>query len=155
MGKFYLPSLAAVTVAVAACGGGGGGGASTAAKRPGGGSRPTRLYTIALSGRAEVPKGAPAGRGFAIIAFHGSATVCWRFAHLHGFTNATIAHINTGLAGRTGPAVLSISHGSRLHHQGCVAVSPTLTHSIWSNPTGYYVSIQSAGYPAGAVRGQL
>ncbi len=148
---FYLPSLAAVAVAVAACGGG----ASTAAKPPGGGSRPSRLYTVALTGKAEVPKGAPAGRGFAIIAFHGNATVCWRFAHLHGFTNATVAHIATGPMGRTGRAVLSISHGPRLHHEGCMAVSPSLTRSIWSDPTGYYVSVQSAGYPAGAVRGQL
>ncbi len=148
---FYLPSLAAVAVAVAACGGG----ASTATKPPGGGSRPSRLYTVALTGKAEVPKGAPAGRGFAIIAFHGDTTVCWRFAHLHGFSSATVAHIYTGHTGRTGPVAVSISPGPRLHHQGCVAVSPSLTRSIWSNPTGYYVSVQSAGYPAGAVRGQL
>lgn len=118
-------------------------------------SRPTRIYRIPLSGKAETPPGAPAGTGAAIIAFHGDSIVCWRFAHLHGFTNATFAHIHRGSHGQSGSIVVALSTGRRLHHQGCVTVSPALTKAIWSAPTRYYVNIHSARYPAGAVRGQL
>jgi len=32
--------------------------------------------------------------------------VCWRFAHLHGFTDATSARVETGAAGRAGQSVI-------------------------------------------------
>ncbi len=118
-------------------------------------SRPTRLYTVALSGRAEKPPGAPQGRGVAIVAFHGAALVCWRFAHLHGFTIATGAGISAGGRGHTGSTVVPLSRGPRLHHEGCVTLSPTVTRAIWSHPGGYYVNVLSAQYPRGAVRAQL
>ena len=135
---------------LAACGGS----ASTTTK-PHSGSRPIRLFTVALSGHAEVAKGAPKGRGVADIAFHGESQVSWRFSHLHGFTDATVAHIHAGRAGRSGPVAVSLSHGPRLHHKGCVAVSPALTRALWADPPGYYVNIHSTAYPNGAVRGQL
>lgn len=152
-GKLPLAALAAVAVVIAACGGSTN--TTTTAKRQGGGSRPTRLYAVRLSGGGTVPGGARGGRGVAVIAFHGESRVCWRFAHLHGFTDPTAAHIHTGRAGRTGPVALSLSRGTRLHHKGCAALSPTLTKAIWSNPTGYYVDIHSTAFPNGAVRGQL
>ena len=105
-----------------------------------------------LSGATGTPRGATGAVGAAVIAFHGDAQVCWRFAHLHGFTDATSAHIQTG--GR-GSVVVALSPGPRLHHQGCVAVSPTVSRKILARPAGYYVSVNSRQYEHGAVRAQL
>jgi hypothetical protein len=116
---------------------------------------PTRKYTVALSGRAETVPGAPRGRGVAIVAFHGQSMMCWRFAHLHGFTDATGAAILSGPSGTSGRGVLPLSTGPRLHHQGCVTIPPALTHAIWSQPSRYYVNVLSTRYPQGAVRAQL
>lgn len=119
------------------------------------GTRPARIYHLKLTGKAETPRGAPAGTGAAVIAVHGSSTVCWRFAHLHGFTRATFAHIHRGAPGRAGNIVVALSTGPALHHQGCVPVKPALIKAIERNPGGYYVNIHSTKYPGGAVRAQL
>jgi hypothetical protein len=68
------------------------------------------------------------------IAIHGSSVVCWRFAHLHGFTNATFAHIHVGAKGKSGNIVVPLSPGPRLHQGGCVPVSATLVKAIEHNP---------------------
>jgi hypothetical protein len=86
------------------------------------------------------------------IAFHGSSVVCWRFAHLHAFTNATFARIDIGVQGKSGNIVVALSTGPRLHHQGCVPVSAKLVKTIEDHPRGYYVNIHSTTYPGGAVR---
>jgi CHRD domain len=113
------------------------------------------IYRAKLTGAAETPPGAPQGIGDAIIAFHGSSVVCWRFAHLHGFTSPTFAHIHIGANGRSGNIVVPLSTGPRLHHQGCATVSGNVVRSIERSPQAYYVNIHSAQYPSGAVRGQL
>jgi CHRD domain len=151
---------AALALGLAACGSGGAATKSGSAHASSGTlvvarSRPTRMYKVALSGRAETTGGAPQGRGVAIIAFHGDALVCWRFAHLHGFVDATHAGIHAGRAGRAGSAIVGLSSGPRLHHEGCVSISPTLTRAIWGKPGDYYVSVLSAQHPQGAVRAQL
>ena len=151
--KPLLPALAIVALCVAACGSSGprAAGASSSVSH----TRPTQIYRVRLGGGAETPPGAPLGQGDAIIAFHGDSVICWRFAHLHGFTDATYAHIHAGTNGRSGAVVVALSTAPRLHHQGCVSVSPTLGKAIMSKPSGYYVNIHSIRYPAGAVRAQL
>ena len=151
--KPLLPALATTALCVAACGSSGprAAGASSSASH----TRPTQIYRVRLSGGAETPPGAPLGQGDAIIAFHGDSVICWRFAHLHGFTDATYAHIHAGTNGRSGAVVVALSTAPRLRHEGCVSVSPTLGKAIMSKPSGYYVNIHSIRYPAGAVRAQL
>lgn len=119
------------------------------------GSRPARVYRVRLTGAAATPRGAPQGIGAAIIAFHGDSLVCWRFAHLHGFTDATSAHVHIGREGHLGNIALALSTGPHLRHQGCVPVNPTLTKKISSDPSAYYVDIPSKQYPQGAIRAQL
>lgn len=131
------------------------GSSSSKSHKAGHATRPSRIYRLSLSGSAEVPRGAPHGSGAAILAWHGETKVCWRFAHLHGFSGATVAHIHAGSKGRSGKIVLPLSTGTRLHHEGCVPISPTLTKAIWRDPSRYYVNIHSTQYPAGAVRAQL
>jgi hypothetical protein len=74
---------------------------------------------------------------------------------LHGFTQATVAHIHSGPKGRQGKVVVPLSTDTRLHHQGCVRAGPSLTGGIAQDPGRYYVTIESVRYPKGAVRGQL
>jgi CHRD domain len=110
------------------------------------------VYRVQVTG---TPRGAAHATGAAIIALHGDSLVCWRFAHLHGFTDATSAVIQSGSNGRPGQVVIALSPGPRLHHQGCVPVSPALSRRIGARPGGYYVTIHSKQYPTGAVRAQL
>jgi len=110
-------------------------------------SAPLRVYRVLLTGRGETPHGAANGSGDAVIAIHSGSVVCWRFAHLHGFLNATVAHIHAGRTGKSGTIVVPLSTGAHLHHQ--------VVKAIEDNPAAYYVNIHSLKYPAGAVRAQL
>ena len=151
--KVFVPSVAVLMLGVAACGSSStSSGSSKSSSQRG---RPTRIYRVALTGTAETPRGAPGGAGAAVISFHGSSVLCWRFAHLHGFAHATVAHIHSGAPGTSGNVVVPLSTGSRLHHKGCVHVKTALAKAIETNPRGYYVNIHSKQYPGGAVRGQL
>ncbi len=152
--KLLIAAATALAAVPAGCGGGTGAATHRAAV-PGAGSHPTQIYRVQLAGSAQTPPGATHGVGAAIIAFHGDSRICWRFAHLHGFTGATSAHIQTEAAHRPGRVVLVLSRGPRLHHQGCVAISPALSRMIQARPSTYNVDIPSSQYPQGAVGAQL
>jgi len=148
--------FAAVTGAVALALAGCGGGASRhAASGHASASRPLHVYRVTMSGRAESPHGAPHGVGVGVIAIHAGSVVCWRFAHLHGFASATVAHIHTGRRGRSGPVLIPLSTAPALHHQGCTHTTASALTAIVRDPGGYYVNVHSVRYRAGAVRGQL
>ena len=140
--------LVIALIAIAGCGGSG---SSTPSSAP---SQPLHLYRVRLAGRAEIPKGAANGSGYAIIAVHRGSVVCWRFV-LHGFLNATVAQIHIGSNGRAGRVLQPLSTGPRLRHRGCIQTSPTAVTAIERAPSNYYVDVHSRLYPAGAVRGQL
>jgi hypothetical protein len=146
--RVAVPAMAAIAVGLASCGG-------STASSSGVSARPTTLYTVSMTGAADSPGGAPHGRGVAIIAFHGAGKLCYRFAHLHGFVDATVAHIHAGTIGRSGPVVVALWTGPKLHHRGCRAISPPLSHAIWRQPGAFYVNVHSRRYPGGAVRAQL
>ena len=154
-----VSALTVIALSLSACGTGGsstiGGARTTSGPLHASHSRPTRIYRVRLSGATELSPGAPHGTGAAIIAFHGDSRVCWRFAHLHGFTDATIAGIHSGVHGQSGSTVVALSTGPRLRHQGCARISPALAKQIWSEPSHYNVNVQSKQYPRGAVRAQL
>ena len=153
--KLVFPSVLALLLSVAACGGGSS--SSTKPLPPGAKAvGPLHIYRVRLiGGKAETPPGSPQGTGAAVIAFHGSSLVCWRFAHLHGFTNATFAHIHIGAKGKPGNIVVPLSTSPALRHRGCVPVSTTVVKAIELHPAGYYVNVHSKLYPGGAVRAQL
>lgn len=162
--KLLVPGLAVAALGLAGCGGSGSSGSGSSSSTGGSSSSSTAkhasagarvIYRVKLAGTAETPPGAPSGSGLAVIAFHGSTKVCWRFSHLRGFTNATLAHIHKGLRGKSGDIVLPLSSGPKLHHKGCVHASPTVIKAIENDPSGYYVNIHSVTYPGGAVRAQL
>jgi len=141
-----------VALALAGCGGGA---SHHAASGHASAIRPLHVYRVTMNGRVESPPGAPRGVGVGVIAIHAGSVVCWRFAHLHGFVSATLAHIHTGSRGSSGPVLISLSTAPVLHHQGCTHASAAAITAIERDPGGYYVNVHSARYPAGAVRGQL
>jgi hypothetical protein len=73
----------------------------------------------------------------------------------HQFVRAPPAHIHSGTTGRSGPVLVALSSGPKLHHRGCLAISPTVSRAIWKQPSAYYVNVHSFQYPGGAVRAQL
>src|SRR5436305_5741162 len=151
--KLIISATLATGLAISACGGGGGGSGSHPASR--GPGRPVRTYHVELSGKAIKPPGAPKGSGAAVIALHHHALVCFRFAHLRGFSGATAAYIGQGAKGKPGKVVLHLSRSSVVHHKGCARASHTLGAALERSPTGYFVAIVTKQYPKGAVRGQL
>jgi hypothetical protein len=168
--KLLIPSLVLVVLGIAACGSSSSSSISSASKpsttattTPAATGKkgktaavPSRTYTVKLTGAAETPPGAPTGTGAAVIALHGKTLqVCWRFAHLHGFTSATFAHIHIGPKGTSGNIVVPMSTGPSLQHKGCVSAAAAMIEAIEKNPHGYYVNIHSKKYPGGAVRAQL
>lgn len=151
--SLFLPALAALDLGLAACGGSSSSGHNSSAHARTGVRG--HIYRVTLSGAAEKPPGAPQGTGAAVIALHANLTICWRFSHLHGFTDPTSSHIHRGAAGASGPIVVSLSTGPRLHHRGCVPTTAATIKAIERDPSGYYVNIHSKQYPDGAVRAQL
>jgi CHRD domain-containing protein len=143
----------ALIVPLAACGSSG----STHRSNAGGQgvNGPVKIYRVTLSGKGEPKGGAANGSGAAIVAIHGTSQVCFRFAHLHGFSGPTTAHIHMGAQGQAGKVVVALSTAPHLHHQGCRHVSGAVTGALEQAPQNYYVNVHSAQYPKGAVRGQL
>jgi hypothetical protein len=147
-------AASALIPAVAACGGGGGGGSGAPHHSAIG--KPLRVFHVQLSGRQVVsPKGASAGTGAAVIALHHRAIVCFRFAHLHGFTEPTAASLHQAPGGKRAPIVLELSRKSILRHHGCMRAHRALGAALQRGGAGYYLEIDSRQYPKGAVRGAL
>jgi CHRD domain len=107
-----------------------------------------------LSGKNEVPKGAPAGRGVVTVHLNAAkGTVCWDFKGVTGFARPTAAHIHRGSAVAAGPIV--VPFGGAYKAKGCTKAAKATIGKIEEHPNAYYVNVHSAKYPAGAIRGQL
>ncbi len=79
----------------------------------------------------------------------GLAYLCWRFAHLHGFTGARSAVVLAP------GAVIHLSTSSKLHHQGCRHLSAGLLALIARDPERYTVAIPTTSDPRGALSARL
>jgi hypothetical protein len=151
------PALAAIVLGLAGCGQSSGAAAGAAAPTgvPAVNGAPVVIDKSVLSGGTEPSGGAQGGVGDAIIALHLGSMICYRFAHLHGFHTATGATLGLGPIGKPGRAVLVLSPGPRLHHQGCVHAPAAVWDGLKAAPSRYFVNITSAQNPSGAVRAQL
>ena len=140
--------LVALGAAIGGCGSSGGSGSTAVGSSGHHIPRPTHVYRVAMSPVA----GAHASKasGVAIIALHDpSGEVCWRFAHLHGFTGARSASI-------TAPGVvIHLSTSSKLHHQGCRHLTSAALSGIARTPGRYTVTIPTLADPRGAVSAHL
>jgi hypothetical protein len=104
-----------------------------------------------LSGKVEVPKGDPDGKGTAEVMITGTK-VCWEIKASKVATLAA-AHIHKGAPGIAGP--VTVPFGTAYKAKGCVKASTAVAAAIKKNPKAYYVNVHNAKYPAGAIRGQL
>ena len=128
-----------------------------------------RELTTGLSGSAEIDGdesgvGDPNGRGVADITLKPKGKrVCfvlkWR-----KIGRPTAAHIRAAPAGENGPIVVDLLTSSdAIRHEdgrgrarGCVeGVLEALIRDIELHPAGFYVNIQTNGFPEGAIRGNL
>ncbi len=112
----------------------------------------TTKFVVALAGKYESPKGAPAGKGTATITISGTK-VCWAFTGLSGISKETAAHIHKAPAGKAGPIV--VPFGGAFKAKGCIATTAALAKAIVAHPGAYYVNVHTVKYPAGAIRSQL
>lgn len=112
------------------------------------------VVSAKLKGSNEVPKGAPAGSGLAVIHLDATkGTVCWTFGKVAKIDKPTAAHIHKGAAGKAGPVVVPL--GAAYKAKGCAKAAAKLIGAIEEHPSSYYVNIHTAKYPAGAIRGAL
>jgi hypothetical protein len=136
---------------------------------PGGSATPSSrgkaVYLVAeLNGANEVPTpggpavGDPNGHALALVKIRGNRVsfgLQWR-----GTAAPTAGHIHAGAAGANGPVsvgffgqALPLSVRAAL---GTVTVADAaVIEAIKDNPGGFYVNIDTADFPGGAVRGQL
>jgi hypothetical protein len=115
----------------------------------------TTTLTTTLLGKNEVPAGAPAGSGKAVIKLDAAkGTVCWTFSALKGLDKVTAAHIHKAPAHKSGNVVVPFFAGT-LKTTGCVPAAKALIAAVVKSPSAYYVNIHTVKYPAGAIRGQL
>jgi CHRD domain len=122
-----------------------------------------RFLVAAESGANEISAagaanaGDPDGRAVEVVRIQGDqACFAVRWANIA----APVAHhIHVGAAGVNG-AVQVPFFGTAIPATinsiaGCVTADATLLQTIVRNPTGFYVNLHTAEFPAGAVRGQL
>lgn len=116
---------------------------------------PVQAATITLeavlSGANEFPgPGDPDGFGFATVTIDTVAlTVVWDITTAD-IEDPVAAHIHIGPAGVAGPV--------RIDFSGQLAGGPLVDDDVVlvaSNPSGWYVNVHTASFPAGAIRGQL
>jgi CHRD domain len=121
----------------------------------GGGQESKALFAV-LTGAKEPEGGDPNGRGSFTAIVDGNR-LCY------GLTNRNIedpaaAHIHRGRTGVAGDIVVPLeqpSSGDPGASSDCVRVARSVSRAILQNPNRYYVNVHTAGFPDGAVRGQL
>ncbi|HEV7627343.1 MAG TPA: CHRD domain-containing protein [Streptomyces sp.] len=125
-------------------------------------------HRVALNGAQEVPgPGDPDGSGqFKYRIQHNE--LCYKL-NVRGIAQPTAAHIHFGQAGEAGPVAVTLktppTNGSS---HGCIRAQRTQTPQnaatvltywelagIKQNAFFFYVNVHNAGFPTGAIRGQL
>lgn len=115
-----------------------------------------RPISTTLTGAAERPNpGDPDGSGWARVTINpGTGTVCYAY-EVTGVEPLLAAHIHRAPATSPGPVVIPLPPTSGTGGSGCVSADRELLVAILVDPSGYYVNVHNAVYPAGALRGQL
>jgi hypothetical protein len=118
------------------------------------GGRPLSAH---MMGSAEKPNpGDPDGMGHATLRVNlGQNQVCYDIM-VENIAPATMAHIHKAGPDAAGPPVMPLkAPGGDGKVKDCATASAEVVKDILQNPTGYYVNVHNAEFPAGAVRGQL
>jgi hypothetical protein len=115
-------------------------------------------YSVSLGSAKGVPVGAPAGApnasGLVAISINpATRELCWRFTELKNVPKPTAARLYQYVPGGTGEGGLPL--GRTYTPSGCLVRNVTVYAVLEAHPERFYVSLHSAKFPAGAVRGQL
>jgi hypothetical protein len=117
-------------------------------------------YNVSLSGAGGVsgtypaPAGARHGSGLAVISVNAPRReLCWQFSQLKNVTAPTVARIYR----LAGPTTWQYGYklGRPFKSSGCLPENPTFLGFIGAKPQQLWVSIDTAQFRFGAVRGQL
>ena len=115
----------------------------------------TKVLTVKMTGKQEVPKASPTGSGTAKITLDpGKGRICFRLTWSK-IGSPTASHIHQGAKGKSGNVVVSLFDNPPAKHSGCVPAKKSLIAAIQKKPGTYYVNIHTKKYPMGAIRGQL
>ena len=121
-----------------------------------------RPLTASLSGANEVSRagklgdGDPDGTGTARVTVNpGKNLVCWDIKDLNNIAAPTAGHIHEAAAGVNEGVVIPLFEGGNTMLKGCITTKLTTAREILEDPASYYVNIHNAGFPGGAIRGQL
>jgi hypothetical protein len=152
--RIAVISLAATALAFAGCGGTNKAASTGTTSEVPPGQRPVKpaTYTANLAG---FKKGSPNGSGLAVLTLTPSRQICWRFSQLKNITKPTVARVFRYLPFGSGANGFPL--GRAYKPSGCVHVpkSAPLLGLIENVPQEWYVSIHTASFPAGAIRGPL
>jgi len=121
---------------------------------------PPGTSSTVLTGEREVPgPGDPNGLGRALVSPRPAEGIVCVDIRYKNIVVPTGAHIHEAPPTEAGPIVIDftplIATSVKGTIKGCVAVDPALSRDVAQNPSDYYVNLHNAGYPAGAIRGQL
>jgi hypothetical protein len=108
-------------------------------------------FEVPLEGAQESPgPGDPDGMGLATLFVDSTdLTVTWNIS-VQDIAPHTLAHIHQAPAGAAGP--VRVDFAAML--TGGPVADPDLA-GVLADPTGWYVNVHNADFPAGAIRGQL
>lgn len=114
------------------------------------------MFSVTLTGAAQAPgPGDEDGTGTAQVMLDpANGELCYDLT-VEGIEPATAAHIHAGVAGEAGGVVVPLEAPTEGSSNGCVEVEAAVLRKIAANPTGYYINVHNADFPAGAIRGQL
>lgn len=113
------------------------------------------VFTIDLSGGAEVPGPGADGSGTAFVVLNPNARrICYAL-DISGISPPGAAHIHEGAAGSSGGPVVDFDLGNR-GLGGCVTdADGDVLRRIAARPSNFYVNVHNEDFPQGALRGQL
>jgi hypothetical protein len=111
-------------------------------------------FKVVLRGTNVVPSGNPKGAGYVVIKVHpAKSRICWKFSSFTRMGKPIGATINEAPIGSRGPVVATL--GKPYNPSGCAKASKNVMASIIKRPALYYLTVDTAAHPAGAIRGQL
>ncbi|MEO6651805.1 MAG: CHRD domain-containing protein [Ilumatobacteraceae bacterium] len=115
----------------------------------------TPIASAAATSQSTVTLGAtqtgdPDGTGSAEVQFDTVTGVICSDLVTTNISAPTAAHIHRGVAGSTGPVVVTLDLAN-----GCTDNDPALVRSIVDAPSDFYINVHNTDYPNGAIRGQV
>ena len=113
--------------------------------------------SVTMTGLQAIPgPGDPDGTGTVEIRVEpNNDRICWTL-FARQIDAATGARIHRGAEGSAGPPVITLTTpDSSGQSRGCAAIDETLAREMATGSHRFYVSVLTAAFPDGAIRGQL